>query len=390
MSLSKQLLLLISILFVLIFVGNLAISIKEIRDYLRIESLNHAQNTATSLGLSLTPHISAPSDPIIQTMIQAIHDMGDYGEIRLSDVAGRTLAVANAKQALPEVPDWFMRWLPIQSATATSEISAGWQIVAVVEVSVDPRRAYLNLYRQLRESFWYSLAALSLSMLALLLMLRLTLHPLKSMERLAVGIAEGRFARIEPLPWTTEVKNVATAMNRMSDQIETVIVRLTQKAETLGEELQRDHATGLYGAERLASDLEHWLTHGQGGFAVWLRIQDLGALATRLGPAGTDRFLRDLAARLSDAARDRHREARAYRHQGPDLALLLPGLDASEAESFTHALVEHIVEVGRAVEQYDLVHLGLAPFNASSTPEGVLAAAADACAQACLIGPNAG
>jgi EAL domain-containing protein (putative c-di-GMP-specific phosphodiesterase class I) len=71
------------------------------------------------------------------------------------------------------------------------------------------------------------------------------------------------------------------------------------------------------------------------------------------------------------------------------LALLLPDLDVAAAESYARTLVPGLIEAGRAVGQEDLVHLGFAPFNPYGTSTGVLAAAADACAQAQLIGPNA-
>lgn len=265
MSLSKQLLLLMSMLFVLIFAGNLAIGVKQIRDYLQTEALIHAQDTATSLGLSLSPHMADPTDPILETMIRAIYDMGYYREIRLRDVEGQTLAVANDTRVFPEVPPWLMRVLPMETAIANSEINRGWQRAGVVEVSIHPGYAYLNLYRLMRQALWYSLAALLISMLLLFLVLRLTLRPLHAIQRLAVTIAAGRFARIDPLPWTTEVRQVAKAMNLMSGQVEAVLAHLNAKLEALGERLQRDSVTGLFGEARLESDLEHWLTDGRGG-----------------------------------------------------------------------------------------------------------------------------
>lgn len=120
-----------------------------------------------------------------------------------------------------------------------------------------------------------------------------------------------------------------------------------------------------------------------------LRIENLGGIANRLGRADTDRFLRDLANRLTEGARAWHREAGTYRRQGSSLALLLPDLDVAAAESFARTLIPSLAEAGRAVGQEDLIHLGFAPFNPHGTPTGVLAAAADACAQAQLVGPNA-
>jgi EAL domain-containing protein (putative c-di-GMP-specific phosphodiesterase class I)/GGDEF domain-containing protein len=178
-------------------------------------------------------------------------------------------------------------------------------------------------------------------------------------------------------------------MNLMSGEVEALVAHLNARLEALGERLQRDPVTGLFGEARLESDLEHWLADGRTGSVVVLRIENLGGIANRLGPTETNRFLRDLANQLTEVARAWHREAGAYRRQGSALALLLPDLDVAAAESYARTLVPSLIEAGRAVGQEDLVHLGFAPFNPYGTSTGVLAAASDACAQAQLIGPNA-
>lgn len=59
MSLYKQLLLLVSGLFCMIFSINYVVSVKNTMEYLEVQSKIHAQDTATSLGLSLSPHLVA-------------------------------------------------------------------------------------------------------------------------------------------------------------------------------------------------------------------------------------------------------------------------------------------------------------------------------------------
>ncbi|MGB0989986.1 MAG: LapD/MoxY N-terminal periplasmic domain-containing protein, partial [Halarcobacter sp.] len=57
MSLSKQLYLIIIFIFFVIFTGNFIISVKNTKEYLELESQTKAQDTATSLGMSLRPLI---------------------------------------------------------------------------------------------------------------------------------------------------------------------------------------------------------------------------------------------------------------------------------------------------------------------------------------------
>jgi EAL domain-containing protein (putative c-di-GMP-specific phosphodiesterase class I)/GGDEF domain-containing protein len=387
MSLSKQLLLLISVLFLLIFGVNFTISLDKIRDYLQVEALVHAQDTATSLGLSLSPYMVNPHDPILATMIQAIYDMGYYREIRLTDVDGQTLVLLNDSRIFEEVPRWFIDRLPMETATATSEISSGWNIAGRLQVTTHPGYAYLQLYQQMLDALYYSLAALTLSVLLLFLLLRFTLRPLRTIDRQAQAIAAGSFARIATLPWTTEVRNVALSMNQMSGKIEGVIGHLNQRLDALGQRLLLDEVTGLYKKTHFETDMER-LFGGEEGYVVSIALDAFAELARRLGETATDALLRNLAEALVARAAAEQPEARGYRFHGAEFALVLPGLSATHADPFARALQETLREVGEHHGRADIAHIGITPFGPLGTPGGILAAARDACQQARLIGAN--
>ncbi|MBP6163509.1 MAG: EAL domain-containing protein [Aliarcobacter sp.] len=85
MSLSKQLYIIISVIFFMIFAGNFIISVKNTKEYLESESITKAQDTATSLGMSLKNLLKDKTNPEIQSVINAISNSGFYKEIRLED-----------------------------------------------------------------------------------------------------------------------------------------------------------------------------------------------------------------------------------------------------------------------------------------------------------------
>jgi len=87
MSLSKQLYIIISFIFFMIFTGNFIISVNNTREYLEIESTTKAQDTATSLGMSLKTFMDDKKNPEIKSMVSAIANRGFYKEIRLEDVS---------------------------------------------------------------------------------------------------------------------------------------------------------------------------------------------------------------------------------------------------------------------------------------------------------------
>ena len=83
MTLYRQILISIVILFVLMFVGTVVINIRSASQFLEEQLESHAQDTATSLGLSLSPHMLGKDLPTMRSMVDAIFDRGYYREIKI-------------------------------------------------------------------------------------------------------------------------------------------------------------------------------------------------------------------------------------------------------------------------------------------------------------------
>lgn len=389
MSLSKQLLILISALFLMIFSVNFALSVSNIKDYLEGESKNHAQDTATSLGLSLSPYMTDTRDPLIKTMMSAIFDMGYYQEIRLVDTENQELVALKSDRQVEGVPDWFIKLLPMTSAIAESEISSGWSMSGVIYVTVNPGYAYLKLYEQAKAGFYYSLAAFLASIALLALLLRVTLASLSKIDLLAQHISEGRYESIEELPWTREVRNVAASMNTMSQKIKTTIASLHSKLDVMGASLLRDDLTGLYKKLVFETDLKHIVMEDCDAFIVLIKIDSLVDLVKERDSDSIDQFLQAFAAILEKTAALASGEAgKAYRFYGAEFALLLKIGDQERLEGLIKMLSTEFAELGEHYQKSDLAHIGVVPFNPVMSTESLLEAAHEAYEQSLLIGAN--
>ncbi|EIC31233.1 MULTISPECIES: bifunctional diguanylate cyclase/phosphodiesterase [Methylomicrobium] len=388
MTLSKQLLLLISALFLAIFIVNYVISIHNIRSYLQVESQVHAQDTATSLGLSLSPHIVNESDPILKTMISAIFDMGYYKEIKLDNAENKTLVKLSNNQVFDEVPHWFVNLLPMEPATAESEISAGWTPGGTVYVTVNPGYAYLKLYQQAQSAFCYSLVSFLLSVCLLIFALRFTLKPLKHINDLALKIAEGQFETITRLPWTIEVNNVANSMNLMSRKLSGVMANLNDKLSSLGRKLQLDSLTGLYNKSTFDSDLKQLYLENTDGFLFLVKTDSLASLVKERDSEAIDAFLQSCASQLKQTSEIFSAEATVYHFYGAEFAVLARNLQWPEAEKLAKSLSLALTELGRVHQKNDIGHIGVVAVDPLSSPETILPAAHEAYEQAVVIGPN--
>jgi EAL domain-containing protein (putative c-di-GMP-specific phosphodiesterase class I)/GGDEF domain-containing protein len=389
MSLSKQLLTLVSALFLLIFSLNFFLSVKNIRDYLQGEAKIHAQDTATSLGLSISPHIGNPHDPSIKAMVSAIFDMGYYKEIRLIDNNSIELISLKSDKNVEGVPGWFIDFLPISAATGSSEISSGWQISGVVHVTVNPNYAYLKLYSQVKSTYYYSLAAFITSIILLSLVLRITLGSLKKIDQMALALADGDFVTLQPLPWTGEVRNVAKSMNLMSQKIQSTFNTLNSQLQSLGNGLLRDDLTGLYKKSVFESDLYHCQNDPNDSFLILLKFDSLSELAKFKDNQTIDSYLKGFAEILQNATHPASKyTAKAYRFYGAEFALLVSESSIPDLENLVADLSNKFAELGQAYQHPDLVHIGVVSVHSTSTLDTILRAAYEAYEQAKLIGPN--
>jgi len=389
MSLSKQLLLLVSALFLMIFSVNFMLSVENIRGYLEGESQVHAQDTATSLGLSLSPYMVDEKDPVIETMMNAIFDRGYYKEIKLLSVEGESLVTLSNANVTEEVPQWFINFLPMKAAVGESEISSGWSISGVVTVEINPAYAYFKLYEQVTTSFYYSLATLALSVALLLLVLRVTLSSLNRIGRMAETISKGDFETIERLPWTSDVRRVALSMNLMSEKLEKVIGKLNQRLEGLGKKLQLDDLTGLRKKNSFEDDMAELHASSSGAFVFIVKIDALGSLVKELGNNAIDQFIKDFAEILRNVGDDQvEGEVTSYRFFGSEFVLLARGINADEAELLAKALTEALSGLAGKLNKVDIAHIGVAEFDPFGSIDTILLAANEAYEQATLIGAN--
>jgi len=385
MSLSKQLLILVAIIFFIVSAVNFVLSIGNIKSYLEIESEIHAQDTATSLGLSLSPYMTNENDPIIRTMMNAIFDMGYYQQIRLLNADDVEIINLSNPKKFDDVPDWMATLVPMEPATAVSEISSGWNISGTLYVTNNPGYGYLKLYEQGKATLQYTLLLFIAALALLFIVLRFTLKPLKDIEKQANEISKGNFTQIEKLPWTLEVKNVALSMNSMSSKIGGMISRLNQKLASLSENLKRDALTNLLNQASFNADIKQAFSAGKSGYIVFIKFGNLGSLAKEYGNEKVDSLLIDFSQLLLQIEAG---SAQAYRLYGSEFTLLCTNIDKSTIENTAEQLKQDLSNLGSQTNTPDLAHIGIVYFDKTSDSAKLEPAMREAYETATLIGAN--
>lgn len=389
MSLSKQLLILIFALLVMISSVNFVLTVHNIKTYLEGESQNHAQDTATSLGLSLSPYMKDTKDSLIKTMVSAIFDRGYYSQIRLTKANNEELISLSNDKPVEGVPAWFIDYFPMKPSVAQSEISSGWIISGVVYVTVNNAYAYQKLYQQTVNSFYCSLTALLFSSLLLVLLLRVTLASLKRIDVLALDIAEGDFRQIKPLPWTSEIRNVAASMNLMSAKLKITVDALHDKISVMGAKLLRDDLTGLYKKSVLETDILRVHLEESPAYILLIKIDALSELVQENERDTIDLLLQALSSLFQNIPKTHpNLNAKAYRLYGSEFVLLVDHVNLNDLESIASQLSQGLSAIGKSYGQSDIGHIGIAQVSPVDSLDDNLDAAKEAYEQARLIGEN--
>jgi EAL domain-containing protein (putative c-di-GMP-specific phosphodiesterase class I)/GGDEF domain-containing protein len=389
MTLSKQLLILISAIFLMLISINFAISVNNFKAYLEDEGQIHAQDTATSLGLSLSPYMIDTSDPIIKTMVSAIFDMGYYKDIRLVDIGNNDLIYLGNDKSVKGVPAWFVEYFPMSTITAKSEISSKWAIRGTLYVTINSSLAHSKLYEQAKNSLSYSLLTFVLSIILLVLLLRITLTSLNKINQLALRITEGHFETINKLPWTTEIKNITISLNNMSRKIKSTISVLYNKLDLMGASLLCDDLSGLYKKSVFETDIMNLMMAYTPAYFFIIKLDSLPDLVRERGNESIDQFLKAFAEKLKNTCEQYPNIImRPYRFYGGEFAMLVNNGNIEQIESIANTLNSDFTELGQLYSKLDLVHIGVVRVNSVCTPNSLLNSAYEAFEQARLIGAN--
>lgn len=379
MTLSRQLITLIVALFIIGLLGTLAISLNNTRHFLITQLESHAQDTATSLGLSLSPPMAGNDIPTMNSMVDAIFDRGYYQEITIRRIDGSILIERSNPLRIEGVPAWFVENIPLTTPEGEALVMSGWRQAATVLVHSHPGYAYAELWRIGMDTLWW-FGATALGTLALgLLMLRMVLRPLRAVEAQAEAICARDYRLQAKLPRTRELRRMVEAMNRMSSKVKLMFDEQAQSSERLREQAYKDPVTGLGNRRYFDTQLRHLLVtpeeFGQGAVLL-VQLNDFKGFNDRHGYQAGDDLLRRSATLISACCAP-GKACSITRLGGADFAVIAAQTTAGEAELLGEAISQAMQQL-HASSQTDAVtpaHVGIALARPAQSVTELLAAA---------------
>ena len=300
MSLTRRLQLFLALLLMLALATNLWLQLQRTRDFLGVQLQNHAQDTATSLALSLAPALAAHDNVTAERMIDAVFDRGYFRQILWLDVNGETVLSRDSSSAPAQVPDWFSQALPIDAPQVEALLSSGWNQQGKLLIESHTGYAQLSLWRSFVDLLLGSVIALVALGVLVVYTVQKALAPLHRMADAAHQFVSRRAPMQLPTAVVSELQPLALALGQMSEQVAAQFAAQAGQLQGLQQQLQHDAVTQLPNRLAVLDRLSELDTAHQPAVLIALRLSNLGSVNAERGYTGTNAALQALTQHLRE------------------------------------------------------------------------------------------
>jgi len=392
MTLYKQIVFVIVLLSVLILAGTIVINVHNTRDYLQTQLESHAQDTATSLGLSLSPQMANNDIATMISMVDAIFDRGDYENITLRRIDGEEISTRNIKVTIEGVPQWLFDWVELNAPEANAIIMSGWNQAGEVYVKSHPGFAYQTLWQTIQNMLWWFTGLTVVLLFLAGIAVRMLLRPLERLEAQTVAVSNRIFDEISEVPRTRELRNVIKAMNYMTGKVKQMFEEQSESTERLRSLSFIDSLTGLHNRRYFDAALNSNLnesTEQHDGALILIQILDLHGANQRLGFEKGDAIIK-MAGEIIQNCIGEALDNVTARMSGGDFAAMIENASEEQAGEYAEDICQQLMRLSTEglLDSDQVCNLGITTFATGMKYGDVLSRADSALQTARAQGVN--
>lgn len=379
MTLYRQISFGLLLLLVLGFASTVYISTVNLRELHDVQLASHAQDTATSLALALSPHMQNRDTAVLESMISAVFDRGDFQSILLYSNDGSTLFGKSAPADTGGVPGWFADAVSLDTPNAQALVMAGWKQAGTLSVTGNPGPAYARLWAGSVRTLKLYLVASVIILLLGLAAAGVLLRPLRQIRNQAEAICRRSYTVQRHLPRTRELRSVVVAMNRLSGKVNEIFNEHSVLTESLREQVYMDPVTGLGNRryfDRVATALvetQEMISHGA---LLVLELHDFQHINDTAGYVAADTLLKRTG-ELVKAQIEHLDNCYAARISGAAFGIIAAGMSRESADALAAAVCHELFRLRAEglVESDCIGHAGVAMWRQNSSYSDLLAEA---------------
>jgi len=366
MSLFKQVSILLSIVFTILFVLIVNISFSEIKDSAQKSLYQNVQNSVSNISLSIT---NANADiSTIKTVLNASFDNGNYEKIVFKDldekiVYKRTKKEENIKL---DTPSWFLNFVNIQKVSASSTISQGWSVIGTIEVFADRDVFYSQLYTIFINLTIVLVVTFIIFLFILSLLFKNILKPLTLIKKQSDAIMKNKFIFQEKIPSTLEFKVVTISINSMVEKIQDMFNNANDILKKNKELLYKDELTKLSNRRYLILKTSEYLEENSTnhvGFIISIVLSGVDLLNKKIGYEKVNEIFINMANIMKELSLTSKSNI-VSRTNASEFIIVLPRIKEQEAKAMAKQLSKSLENLVRDfVDDEIKLNIGLCSFE---------------------------
>jgi len=285
-------------LFLLVMSSLVYFQFTQTRDFMSQQMESDLNNTITSLGLMLKPHIETGDVATAETLVNVIFEGGFYRKVTLKWLVDGKEQVWVNPVVIEGVPAWFTQLNLFEIQKKESLITSGWMQLATLEIEGHPALGYRELWRVMNDTLMILSFLFILSIIVLRFKLNRILKPLHNVAIHAKNISQRKFDQDIELPKTTELKDVVGAINSMSGQLKQIFSTLDEEVNELKEDKLIDQVSQLPNRQYLSAQINNWLNEPGFGGLILAKFDWLEDIHSKYGYQGRDEIIKVVSKRM--------------------------------------------------------------------------------------------
>ncbi len=388
MTLYRQIAILVTMVFIVLLFTILTVSFNIIKDSAQKELYENAQNSVSSLSLSISNTDASQGN--IETMINASFDNGNYERITYKDVNTEIKYQRELEIKQSNIPQWFESIVKFEIPVAKATLSDGWQVAGTIEILNDKNITYTQLYNIMTHMLWYLGIACIVFLTILAYVFHVILRPLLDIEQQALAVMRDEFVIQEKLPWTKEFKVVITSINAMVRKFESIFKTTSDTLCENKELLYTDNVTQIQNRRYFILKATEFLTDENGkndGSIVILSIKKADILNKAIGYQKTDKLFYNFAQYLKSSIKHID-DSLVCRINGTEMIIMLPKVYMDDTSYIAKEIIAYmdsqLLELNLDKNEFG-VHIGIAEYETQHNISELFSLVDYALAQAKLL-----
>ncbi len=331
MTLSRQLVIGMIVVFTLLLTAVFTIELRSTQQYLTEQQRSEVHNTINTVGLALAPYLKDKDTVAVESVINALFDGSSYSVVRLIFLEDGSEIVRSYPITASNTPKWFVDLGLFQPQHDKRVVTSGWLQLAEVEIVSHPGQAYAQMWKMTQSLGLVFVIALVMGVYAISLLVRRALLPLNAISNKMSQVANRQFGDALPTPTTKELIPVVSGINAMAKQVESSFTQQAKEAEQLRQQAYMDPVSQLGNRSFFMGQLTQWLEESAQGGVALLKAPYIKDAYDELNYEQADKLVVSMAEHLR--ATSPTADTVLARLSADEFAYIIPNVDESELKA---------------------------------------------------------